>query len=303
MTDSPNRPDWLTIRIHITSAQVEAFEDGLFDAGASAVTLLDAEDNPVHEPAPGEVLLWPDVVIEALFEANDRPERIRQHLIDLGLTFQDAQFKAQTLAGQDWERAWMDSFKPMRFGQGLWICPSHVEPEPDWPRVIRLDPGLAFGSGTHPTTALCLEWLDGQDCRGQQVLDFGCGSGILAIAAALDAADTVVAVDHDPQALQATRDNAERNEVSARIQTCLPDDFQPRAFNVVLANILAGPLIELAPMLVQCLAPGARLVLSGILREQAEAVCQAYRSALGEARIQYREDWTRLEFTAPEQAE
>lgn len=300
MTDTPKRPDWLTVRVSVTSAQVEAFEDGLFDAGAAAVTLLDAEDTPVHEPAPGEILLWPDVVIEALFAADDEPNRIRRHLVDLGLSFSDDQFSAQALAGQDWERAWMDEYQPMRFGQGLWICPSHVEPDPDWPRVIRLDPGLAFGSGTHPTTALCLEWLDGHDSRGQTVLDFGCGSGILAIAAALDGAETVIAVDHDPQALQATRDNAERNGVASRIQTCLPEEFQPQAFDVVLANILAGPLIELAPRLIQCLAPEGRLVLSGVLREQAEAVGQAYRGALREAGLHFREDWTRLDFIAPD---
>lgn len=299
MTDPSARQDWLTVRIAASARQVEAFEVALFELGAVAITLLDAEDNPVHEPGPGEVLLWPNVVIEALFDAKEQHERIRDGLTAEGLAFDPAQFAAATLAGQDWERAWMDEFKPMRFGQGLWICPSHIEPDPAWPRVIRLDPGLAFGSGTHPTTALCLEWLDGHDSRGQSVLDFGCGSGILAIAAALDQAADVVAVDHDPQALHATLDNAQRNGLPGRIQTLAPEAFQPRLFEVVLANILAGPLIELAPMLSGCLAPGGHLVLSGILRDQAEAVIAAYRPRLGEAVISIREDWVRLDFVAP----
>lgn len=197
----------------------------------------------------------------------------------------------------------MDRYEPMCFGRNLWICPSHLEPDPEWRLVIRLDPGLAFGSGTHPTTALCLEWIDGLDLEELDVLDFGCGSGVLAVAAGLKGASRLVGVDHDPQALLATEENARRNGQGGRIECLLPEAFEklPGAhgsFDLVLANILAAPLVELAPKLMACLRPGARLVLSGILPEQAESVIAAYAD-LGEP-VDYTEqdEWVRLVFHA-----
>jgi ribosomal protein L11 methyltransferase len=294
MTDTTRT--WHLLRLVLDPAQVDTAETVLFEQGAQAVTLLDAEDHPVHEPGPGERPLWPQVLIEALFETEPDAADIAAGLSDAGVLIERAGLQTATLADRDWIRAWMDAFEPMRFGAGLWICPSHIDPDPAWSRVIRLDPGLAFGSGTHPTTALCLEWLDGRDLRGQTVIDYGCGSGVLAIAAALQGAARVIGVDHDPQALIATRENAERNGVADRIEACMPADFSPFRADLVVANILAGPLIELAPKMMDCLEPGAPLLLSGILRSQSDEVAAAYESRLGAPEIEFREDWVRLVF-------
>lgn len=293
---------WLTVRVTVDEARVDETEAALTEAGAHAVTLLDAEDVPVHEPAPGTAPVWPHTIVEGLFDADADPAAIADCLAAAGLGELAGSMRTGEVAERDWERAWMDRFEPMRFGRELWICPSHLEPDPDWPLVIRLDPGLAFGSGTHPTTALCLEWIDGLDVADREVLDFGCGSGVLAIAAGLKGAGRLVAVDHDPQALSATGDNARRNGLGGRIECLLPETFGQQAedrrrFDLVLANILAAPLVELAPVLVECLRPGGELVLSGILPEQAEGVIAAYRD-LGEP-IDYTvaHDWVRLVFS------
>jgi ribosomal protein L11 methyltransferase len=290
---------WAQLRISLPADRVEQAEAALFELGAASVTLLDAEDQPVHEPDPGEVRLWPEVVVQGLFAASDLDrETLVQGLIAAGVVASASDIAFADLAEQNWARAWMDQYQPLRFGHGLWICPSHIEPDPDWSLVIRLDPGLAFGSGTHPTTAMCLEWIDGARLDGRRVIDFGCGSGILAIAAALKGASRVIAVDHDPQALLATTDNAGRNGVADRISCLAPADFRPEPADCVLANILAGPLIELAPLLSGCVAAGGSLVLSGILSEQAESVSAAYRSDLGEPALTRQEDWVRLVFQA-----
>lgn len=292
-----DKPEWTQLRISLPADRVESAEEALFELGAVSVTLLDAEDQPVHEPDPGEVRLWPEVVVQGLFMAAglDR-EAVVQGLVAAGLADHESAVDFEDLADQNWERAWMDQYQPLRFGENLWICPSHIEPDPAWPLVIRLDPGLAFGSGTHPTTAMCLEWIDGADLGDCSVIDFGCGSGILAIAAALKGARKVIAVDHDPQALLATADNAERNSVSDRIVCLSPADFQPEPVDCVLANILAGPLIELARLLRGCITAGGSLVLSGILAEQADAVSKAY-AELGQASQSERDGWVRLVLT------
>ncbi len=287
---------WLQIGLRVNPDQVEQTEEVLAELGAHSVTLLDAGDHPVHEPAPGETPLWPDIVVQGLFDGDTDLVELSATLVEAGLVADSAGLEIERLGDRDWTRAWMDRYQPLRFGQSLWICPSHIEPDPDWPIVIRLDPGLAFGSGTHPTTALCLEWIDQHVLTGQRVVDFGCGSGILAIACALKGAREVVAVDHDPQALTATEDNATRNQVADRIECLLPDQFETKPADLVLANILAGPLIELAPRLAECVKPAGHLVLSGILREQAPSVAAAYRSSLGAEKISRREDWIRLDF-------
>jgi ribosomal protein L11 methyltransferase len=294
---------WLQVRVTVDEPRVEDAEAALLEAGAHAVTLLDAADVPVHEPAPGSTPVWPQTIVEGLFEIDADRSLLAASLEEAGLGEAVAGLHFNELVEQDWERAWMDRYEPMRFGRGLWICPSHLEPDPDWPLVIRLDPGLAFGSGTHPTTALCLEWLDGLDVNGLETLDFGCGSGVLAIAAGLKGAGRLVAVDHDPQALLATEENARRNGLGGRIECLLPEAFEhlparQRRFDLVLANILAAPLIELAPALIACLRPGATLVLSGILPEQAESVIAAYAD-LGEPVDHGEQDeWVRLVFRA-----
>ncbi len=189
----------------------------------------------------------------------------------------------------------MDRFQPMKFGDHLWIVPTGTEIPWDENNIeIRLDPGLAFGTGTHPTTALCLEWLDGQDFSAKRVIDYGCGSGILGIAAALKGAERVVCVDNDPQALEATADNAARNGVTDKVQCLAPEAYSENSADFILANILAGPLVELAPVLLGGVKPGGTILLSGILQEQAEMVAGAYRADCQKICRHELDGWVRL---------
>lgn len=293
--------DWLQVRIPVPQDLVEAVETALTEAGAHSVSLLDAGDEALHEPDPGETPLWSETLVEGLFDDDADRNELARALEAAGLAELTGRLRFGRLDDRDWERAWMDRFEPMRFGRRLWLCPSHLEPEPDWERVIRLDPGLAFGSGTHPTTALCLAWIDAARLEGCDVLDYGCGSGVLAIAAGLCGARRLVAVDHDPQALLATADNAARNGLAGRIETLTPEGFDRLEgdrgrFDVVLANILAGPLVNLAPGLLDALRPGGHLVLSGILPEQAESVVRAYERLGTPVDSSERDDWVRLVF-------
>jgi ribosomal protein L11 methyltransferase len=296
MKDPDQHSAWIQISVRVDKERVESAESVLFETGAVSVTLLDAEDHPVHEPGPGEMPLWPDVVVQGLFQAEIETTAVIRALERAGLVDDPTRIQREELVNRDWERAWMDQYQPMAFGNELWICPSHIEPDPEWPLVIRLDPGLAFGSGTHPTTALCLEWIDSLDLADRTVIDFGCGSGILAIACALKGAREVIAVDHDPQALQATSDNARRNGCEDLIDCLDPGQFKAQTVDCVVANILAGPLIKLAPVLQSCVADGGQLILSGILRDQADAVIRAYQPELRLADHSAREDWVRLVF-------
>jgi ribosomal protein L11 methyltransferase len=195
---------------------------------------------------------------------------------------------------QQWERVWLDRFRPMQFGSGLWIVPGALDAPPQATHVLRLDPGLAFGTGTHPTTRLCLQWIDGHDFKGQTVIDYGCGSGVLGIAAAIKGALKVICVDNDPQALVATRDNATRNGVADTIHVLTPEQYEPDQSDVVLANILAGPLVELAPVLLASLRPAGSLVLSGILEVQADEVAAAYRAQTDTLAVVTDDGWVRL---------
>lgn len=294
---APDQPStWIQISVRVDKERVEFAESVLLETGAVSVTLLDAEDHPLHEPGPGEMPLWPDVVVQGLFQAEIEATAVIRALEQAGLVDDPTRIQLEELVDRDWERAWMDQYQPMAFGNELWICPSHIEPDPNWPLVIRLDPGLAFGSGTHPTTALCLEWIDSLELADRTVIDFGCGSGILAIACALKSAREVIAVDHDPQALQATRDNARRNDCEEFIDCLDPDQFKAQKVDCIVANILAGPLIELAPLLQACVADGGQLILSGILRDQADAVIRAYQPELELIDHSARDDWVRLVF-------
>ena len=207
---------WLQVRLAITPEQAETYEDALLEVGAVSVTFMDAEDQPIFEPDLGTTPLWSHTHLLALFEADTEAAAVFAHLQLLTGT-ELPEHHTEVIADQDWERSWMDGFEPMRFGRRLWIVPSwHAAPEPDAVNLL-LDPGLAFGTGTHPTTALCLEWLDGQDLHDCSVLDFGCGSGILAIAALLLGAPQAVGTDIDPQALEASRDNAGRNGIAGAL--------------------------------------------------------------------------------------
>lgn len=269
---------WLQVRLAITPEQAATYEEALLDVGAVSVTFMDAEDQPIFEPDLGTTPLWSHTHLLALFEADTDPAALLAHLALLTGGPLPAH-QVEQIADQDWERSWMDNFQPLRFGQRLWIVPSwHQPPEPQAVN-LHLDPGLAFGTGTHPTTALCLEWLDGQSLHDCNVLDFGCGSGILAIAALLLGATQACGTDIDPQALEASRDNATRNGIdAARFPLYLPSEMPADTFDLVLANILAGPLVQLAPILSQHVRQGGHLVLSGILAEQAEEVRAAYQA-------------------------
>lgn len=252
----------------------------MLDNGALSVTLTDAADNPLFEPPPGAAPLWPLCQIEAIFGQDEDDQLVRaacQTALQRQLGDNAPDIVISDIEDQDWTRVWMDAFQPMRFGRRLWIVPSwHECPDPKGVN-LRLDPGLAFGTGTHPTTALCLEYLDGMSDMPDRVLDFGCGSGVLALAALMLGADQADGTDIDPQALTAMQDNAQRNGLDRQITTALPQDFAPDApYPLVVANILSGPLQELAPTLTGHLAPGGRLILSGLLTEQAQAVMTAY---------------------------
>lgn len=262
---------------------------------AVSITWQDAEDNPILEPKPGEMRLWDNLIITALYEANTD---LTSLLLTLEMHKSDwniSSIHLETVEDQPWERAWMDSFQPMCFGKRLWIYPSWTETPDDDTVKLLLDPGLAFGTGTHPTTALCLEWLDAQDMNGKTVLDYGCGSGVLAIAALKLGAKQAVGTDIDPQALQATQDNAERNGIAAEtLTTCFPENLPIETYDVVLANILAGPLAELAPTLLAALRPGGQLILSGILTEQADSIINSYQASLSNLNIVQKDDWIRV---------
>ena len=286
---------WLELSIRCSRRDWPRIESALEEIGALSVTLLDAEDEPILEPGPGETPLWRELSANALFEAGADRRGITAVLQELVPWLDPARLAFREVADADWSRAWMDQYKPMRFGRRLWIYPSTIEPAQDADTVVvRLDPGLAFGTGTHPTTALCLAWLDGLDLAGASVLDYGCGSGVLAIAALKLGAARAVGVDNDPQALQASRDNAGRNDVSESLALLAPDADGIGVHPVVVANILAGALVALEPVLAAACARGGRIALSGILRGQAEEVLAAYAPDFDELVVEALEDWVRI---------
>jgi len=286
---------WLQLQLCTDSTHSDALEDALLAAGACSVTLQDGADQPLFEPPPGATPLWNDIRLMGLFTADRSPQEIVE-AIEAALGAQLPTHRIEILEDKDWIREWMDSYQPMRFGTRLWICPSwRTPPEPDAVNLM-LDPGLAFGTGTHPTTSLCLQWLDGLDLAGKTVIDFGCGSGILGIAALLLGAKKVIAIDNDPQALLATRDNAQRNGLGdQQIQALLPEQFAADVVaDVVIANILAAPLVALAPQLSAHLRSGGDIALSGILEQQADTVRSAYEPTVCWHSQLQQEDWIRL---------
>jgi ribosomal protein L11 methyltransferase len=286
-------PDWLQLTFSVEQSLAELLADELTACGALSVTFQDAADEPVYEPALNTTPLWLHTNVVGLFEEHVDVEQL---LSCLQLNFPTLPtYVAEKIADREWSRVWMDNFHPMRFGQRLWICPTWHEPPYPNDINILLDPGLAFGTGTHATTALCLTWLDqATDLIGKIVLDFGCGSGILAIAAAKLGACEVWAVDNDPQALFATRENAMQNKVLAQFHLYLPEDCPSLQVDVLLANILATPLIELAPRLIAQVKPAGLIVLSGILNTQVESVTSAYRAVCDILEIAEQEDWIRV---------
>ena len=291
---------FLQLTVDIGKTDPELIEDALFVAGATSVTLQDSADDPILEPAPGATPLWPTVTVKALFDGDANEDVVAAKLEALVGVLPMHRF--ERVEDRVWEREWLKDFKPMQFGKRLWVCPGGMLPPSDllpaassqWPvALLQLDPGLAFGTGTHPTTALCLEWLDGADVVGKAIVDYGCGSGILAIAALKLGAASAIGVDIDEQALIASKDNAERNGVNERLTLPSITASLPQV-DIVLANILAGPLDELAPKLASLVRPHGKVVLSGLLKEQAAGLAKRYQAWFDMDEPVYRDDWARL---------
>ena len=288
---------WIQIKIRLRTGTehdelvIEKASSLLTGQGAMSVTYTDAGDNPVYEPLPGETKLWSETIVTGLFDAGRIMDFVRSHLAP------GTRVTSEILEDKDWVREWMDHFKPMKFGRRLWICPSWCKtPDPEAVNLM-LDPGLAFGTGTHPTTAMCLEFLDGETLEGKHVIDFGCGSGILAIAALLLGAKSALGLDIDPQAIKASGENAERNGVRDRLALRLTGGEAPEEnekADVLVANILAGPLTELAPDIEKLVKKGGHLALSGILGKQADDVRAVYSQWFDMDEPLIRDDWCRL---------
>ena len=291
---------WLQIKVQTSPDHAEQYEDLLLAAGCAAVTYQDSEDQPIFEPDLGTTPLWNNTTVTGRFAAEHNLEETLNLLNEaqveiFGNTDTVPAFRSEILEDKDWEREWMSHYHPMQFGENFWVCPSWSEvPDPQAVNLM-LDPGLAFGTGTHPTTALCLEWLASQDLKDQQVVDYGCGSGILGIAALLLGAESVAGVDIDPQALQATQDNLARNQLGAnRLPVYFPDAVPELEVDCLVANILAGPLKQLAPTLAGLLKPGGKLLLSGLLHSQGEEVSEHYSQWFDMEPAASKEEWIRL---------
>ena len=302
---------WLKLILESTEELAPDFDDLLIELGAVAVTLTDNADHPLFEPPPGTTPLWNQTRIEALFEFSTDMDVVT-HLLKNHIKKAHPEFKLiykiEALEDQQWEKVCMDDFKPMCFGNRLWIYPSWSKKPDKNITAIKLDPGLAFGTGTHPTTAMCLEWLDAENLKEKNVLDFGCGSGVLAIAAGLLDSQKVIAIDNDPQALIATRDNLKKNHLEKKVGVYGSEEFNQQLIknpaslpftkaDLLIANILAGPLQQLAETLINLVKPGGKIVLSGILDQQKEDLMTTYAPSCQFLNIQQKEEWCLLEAT------
>ena len=286
---------WHQLSVITNEQTAPEVSDFFSNIGAISVTYMDAEDQPVYEPNIGETKIWQHTQIIALFELDAEPDLIKSALINQFGESLLHSWHYEKLEDQVWERTWMEHYQPMKFAGRLWVCPTGQEQHETGTVCLTLDPGLAFGTGTHPTTSLCLEWLASHDLNGKTVIDFGCGSGILAVAAVLLGAKEVHAIDIDPQALTATQDNALKNDIQGQIHCYLPEQFCAQPADIVIANILANPLIELSDKISEQVKPTGHLVLSGILNEQAGSVIQAYQNQFSIKPPTSRDDWCRLD--------
>lgn len=283
----------LALTLTLDGLDADRVEESCFEFGALAVSYTDQRDDPILEPAPGEFRLWPHSRLQALFPFETSPEELVAGLSHV-LRVEPARLQVETLADKIWEREWLRDFHPMCFGRRLWVAPHHAHVHTEGAVVVKLDPGLAFGTGTHATTAMCLAWLDEHVQPGQRAIDYGCGSGVLAVAAVKLGAREAHAFDIDPQALIATRDNADANDVGDRVHVVGQDAALPVDADLLMANILCGPLCELAPRFAGLVRPGGRIVLAGLLNTQAEEVTKAYASSFDVAAFASREGWTAL---------
>lgn len=286
--------DWRQFTMHLETLEVDMVEQLFTAHGAHSVTFSDAGDNPVLEPAPGATPLWSETKICGLFSDDADLQLLRDELLQTFDLVQLPENSTETLADRAWEREWLKEFEPMSFGDRLWVSPHGMEIADDHATVVRLDPGLAFGTGSHETTALCLEWLASLDLAGKRVLDVGCGSGILSIAALKLGATSVDGVDIDPQAMTASTQNAADNGVSERLRLSVNLADFGDGYDIVIANILAGALIELARELSKRTMHGGSLALSGILPGQAGEVSSAFERWIEFDPPVDRNNWTRL---------
>jgi ribosomal protein L11 methyltransferase len=279
---------WFNVTVSTTKDELPKLEEWLWDHGAVSVTVEDGHDNPIYEPPPGAQPLWDEILVTGLFESDVLIEELTVKLSGESFDVRDV----EKVEDKPWEREWLSQFKPMQFGSRLWVCPTGFDlPEDEGRAIIHLDPGLAFGTGTHETTRLCLEYLDGLDLIGKVVIDYGCGSGILSLGAGVLGASQLIGVDNDPQALVATQANADRNSIA--IQTQFPGNSLPQA-DVVMANILAQPLVELADLLLSVMKPDGLLILSGIMASQGDWVASAYHDSAKQIDRTELNGWLRL---------
>jgi len=294
----PDKPNWLQLVCFTSKQNHQDIEAAMENSQALSITWQDAADTPVFEPLPGEKPLWEDLLITALFESNTDLTPLSNLLRVNKKKWDIKEFLIENIEDQDWERVWMKDYHPMRFGKNLWIYPSTHNPPDDDSTKILLDPGLAFGTGTHPTTALCLEWLDNNPPLDKSVIDYGCGSGVLALAAVKLGATDITATDIDPQALIATQENMRRNQIASDSIKCfLPDDCPQKPVDLLLANILCGPLHELFPLFSLLTQSGGQLVLSGLLEEQKEPIIQTYSQAFKDFEYAILDGWVRINAT------
>lgn len=288
---------WIQLLFETGKNRAAELENELTALGAMAVTLSDAEDQPLFEPDPGDTPLWDAVRVMGLFDAATETDQLIQTLT-ARLAGALPPHKIEILEDKDWVKAWMDQFQPIQFSDRLWICPTWLEPPDPSAANIMLDPGMAFGTGTHATTALCLEWLANVEVDGKTLVDYGCGSGILGIGALLLGCGKVRAVDIDPQALQATANNVQQNNISPQwIEISLPQNLTADPADIVVANILAGPLTGLAPVLTGLVKPGGKIALSGILTSQTEQITAVYQKEFDFDTLIEKDGWVLLSAT------
>ena len=283
---------WQELKFRVSSENALLVEEKLFSSGAAAVTFLDARNQPIFVEETDQMPLWEDICIVSLFSQDVNLAPVVQKLVHDQPAINSNDIDMHLINDQDWESKWMNDQKPQQFGNRLWIYPSWITPSKNSVTNMILDPGLAFGTGSHPTTSLCLNWLDNNLIPSQHIIDYGCGSGILAIAAALLGASKVYAVDNDPQAITATLSNMEKNRISNQsIQTFSPEALPHVKVDLLIANILANPLIQLSEIFSTLLKPSGKIVLSGILEEQVERVSSHYRSYFELEEPQLNDGW------------
>ncbi len=288
---------WQQLKVTVPESSATLIENYFSESGAVSVTFMDSEDHPVFQLEPGSTPLWKHTEVVGLFEHDAPMTSIMENLRASLVPQQDVPIVLEEVQDTEWERVCMQDFKPMQFGKRIWICPSwETPPVPDAINIL-LDPGLAFGTGTHPTTALCLQWLDAQDVKDRIVIDYGCGSGILAIAAALLGARQVIAIDNDPQAIQASESNRDLNGIAEQqLSVHLPGGKHPQA-DILVANILSGPLEELTPIIAALVKPGGKLILSGVLTAQTQSLMNSYTPYFAMAEPVFLDEWVRAEGT------